>query len=177
MIQLSSIFRLVLKSKNINVDQISIRSLSEPANPFSFWQWIFIYLPGLKEDEKQEILTHEQTHVRQWHSIDVIISEIVNIICWMNPFAWLLKTEIRLNLEYLADHKVMESGTNKKAYQYHLLGLANQNRQTGLYNNFNLSHLKNRIKMMNKKKNPHHRAYQICLVCTADCCSTLGQQH
>lgn len=35
MIQLSSIFRLVLKSKNINVDQISIRSLSEPANPFS----------------------------------------------------------------------------------------------------------------------------------------------
>lgn len=152
MIQLSSIFRLVLKSKNINVDQISIRSLSEPANPFSFWQWIFIYLPRLKEDEKQEILTHEQTHVRQWHSIDVIISEIVNIICWMNPFAWLLKTEIRLNLEYLADHKVMESGTNKKAYQYHLLGLANQNRQTGLYNNFNLSHLKNRIKMMNKKR-------------------------
>ncbi len=152
MIQLSSIFRLVLKCKNINVDQISIRSLSEPANPFSFWQWIFIYLPGLKEDEKQEILTHEQTHVRQWHSIDVIISEIVNIICWMNPFAWLLKTEIRLNLEYLADHKVMESGTNKKAYQYHLLGLANQNRQTGLYNNFNLSHLKNRIKMMNKKR-------------------------
>ena len=152
MIQLSSIFRLVLKCKNINVDQISIRSLSEPANPFSFWQWIFVYLPELKEDEKQEILTHEQTHVRQWHSIDVIISEIVNIICWMNPFAWLLKTEIRLNLEYLADHKVMESGTNKKAYQYHLLGLANQNRQTGLYNNFNLSHLKNRIKMMNKKR-------------------------
>lgn len=152
MIQLSSIFHLVLKSKSINVDQISIRSLSEPANPFSFWQWIFIYLPELKEDEKQEILTHEQTHVRQWHSIDVIISEIVNIICWMNPFAWLMKTEIRLNLEYLADHKVMESGTNKKAYQYHLLGLANQNRQTGLYNNFNLSHLKNRIKMMNKKR-------------------------
>ena len=121
MIQLSSIFHLVLKSKSINVDQISIRSLSEPANPFSFWQWIFVYLPELKEDEKQEILTHEQTHVRQWHSIDVIISEIVNIICWMNPFAWLMKTEIRLNLEYLADHKVMESGTNKKAYQYHLL--------------------------------------------------------
>ena len=70
----------------------------------------------------------------------------------MNPFAWLLKTEIRLNLEYLADHKVMESGTNKKAYQYHLLGLANQNRQTGLYNNFNLSHLKNRIKNDEQKR-------------------------
>lgn len=151
-VQLLSIFRLVLKSKSTSVDRIPILSLPEPANPFSFWQWIFIYLPGLKENEKKEILMHEQTHVRQWHSIDVIISEVVNIICWMNPFAWLLKAEIRLNLEYLADHRVMQSGTDKKEYQYHLLGLANQNRQTGLYNNFNLSHLKNRIMMMNKKR-------------------------
>lgn len=151
-VQLLSIFRLVLKSKSTSVDRIPILSLPEPANPFSFWQWIFIYLPGLKETERKEILMHEQTHVRQWHSIDVIISEVVNIICWMNPFAWLLKAEIRLNLEYLADHRVMQSGTDKKEYQYHLLGLANQNRQTGLYNNFNLSHLKNRIMMMNKKR-------------------------
>lgn len=151
-IQLLSILRLVAKSKSTSIDQIPIRKLSEPANPFSFWQWIFIYLPGLKENERREILMHEHTHVRQWHSIDVIVSEIVNIICWMNPFAWLLKAEIRLNLEYLADHKVMESGTDRKEYQYHLLGLAHQNRQTGLYNNFNLSHLKNRIMMMNKKR-------------------------
>lgn len=151
-IQLFSIFRLALKSKNATVNHVKIRSLDEPANPFSFWQWIFIYLPELNENEKQEILMHEQTHIRQWHSIDVIFSEIVNIVCWMNPFAWLLKAEIRLNLEYLADHRVIESGSDKKHYQYHLLGLANQNKKTGLYNNFNLSHLKNRIMMMNKKR-------------------------
>lgn len=151
-IQLLSIFRLTLKSKKVTVGAIKVRSLPSPANPFSFWQWIFIYLPGLEKEERQEILTHELTHVRQWHSIDVILSEIVNIICWMNPFSWLLKAEIRLNLEYLADHKVVETGTDTRQYQYHLLGLANQNRQTGLYNNFNLSHLKNRIMMMNKKR-------------------------
>ena len=65
---------------------------------------------------------------------------------------WLLKGEIRLNLEYLADHTVMESGTNRQQYQYHLLGLANQHKQTGLYNNFNLLHLKKRIIMMNKRR-------------------------
>lgn len=151
-IQLLSIFRLALKSKEVTVGGIRVRSLPSPANPFSFWQWIFISLPGLEKEEKQEIMTHELTHVRQWHSIDVILSEIVNIICWMNPFSWLLKTEIRLNLEYLADHKVVETITDTRQYQYHLLGLANQNRQTGLYNNFNLSHLKNRIMMMNKKR-------------------------
>lgn len=151
-IQLLSIFRLVLKSKEVTVDNIRIKSLSSPANPFSFAKWIFIYLPGLSEDERKEIITHELTHVRQRHSIDVILSEIVNIICWTNPFMWLLKAEIRLNLEYLADHKVIESCTDTRQYQYHLLGLANQGRQTGLYNNFNLSHLKNRIMMMNKKR-------------------------
>jgi len=151
-IQLLSIFRLVLKSKEVTINNVRVRSLSNPANPFSFWQWVFIYLPGLKEDERKEIMTHELTHVRQWHSIDVILSEIVNIVCWMNPFMWLLKAEIRLNLEYLADHTVMESVTDTRQYQYHLLGLANQSKQTGLYNNFNLSHLKNRIMMMNKKR-------------------------
>ena len=151
-IQLLSIFRLSLISKEETVNGIRIKNLPYPNNPFSFWHWVFIYLPELKENERQEILTHELTHTRQLHSIDVIASEVVNIICWMNPFMWLLKGEIRLNLEYLADHTVMESGTNRQQYQYHLLGLANQHKQTGLYNNFNLSHLKNRIKMMNKKR-------------------------
>lgn len=151
-IQLLSIFRLVMKSKLVSIDNIKVRSLSSPANPFSFWQWVFIYLPGLEENERKEIMTHELTHIRQWHSVDVILSEMVNILCWMNPFMWLLKAEIRLNLEYLADHKVVETITDMRQYQYHLLGLANQNRQTGLYNNFNLSHLKNRIMMMNKQR-------------------------
>lgn len=151
-IQLLSIFRLVWKSRGVQVGHIKVRSLPEPVNPFSFGRWIFVYLLDLEEDNEQEILTHELTHVRQGHSIDVIMSEVVNIICWMNPFSWLLKQEIRLNLEYLADRKVTETVADTRRYQYHLLGLANQKRQTGLYNNFNLSHLKNRIMMMNKKR-------------------------
>ena len=151
-IQLLSIFRLSLISKEETVNGIRIKNLPYPNNPFSFWHWVFIYLPELKENERQEILTHELTHTRQLHSIDVIASEVVNIICWMNPFMWLLKGEIRLNLEYLADHTVMESGTNRHQYQYHLLGLANQHIQSGLYINFNLLHLKKRIIMMNKRR-------------------------
>ena len=151
-VQLLSIFRLVVTNRSIRIDGVKVKSLSDPANPFSFGPWIFLYLPGLKEEDRQEILTHELTHVRQGHSADIILSELANIVCWMNPFSWLLKTEIRLNLEYLADHQVAETVTDTRRYQYHLLGLASPNRQTGLYNNFNLSHLKNRIMMMNKKR-------------------------
>lgn len=152
LVQLFSIFSLVWRGKKERVDGVRVVCLEEASNPFSFFGWIFVHLPHLKEDNRQEILMHELTHVRQGHSMDVVISELITIVCWMNPFMWLLKAEIRLNLEYLADSKVTEGMESPKEYQYHLLGLANQNRQTGLYNHFNVSHLKNRIVMMNKKR-------------------------
>ena len=150
--QLLSIFRMRWNGKSVYLNGQRIISLSSEANPFSFFDWIFIYLPQLDKESQDEILTHEQTHARQWHSLDVIISEIINIICWFNPFSWLLKTEIRLNLEYLADNQVTETMNDCKQYQYHLLGLAHTKKETGLCNNFNVSHLKRRIIMMNKKR-------------------------
>ena len=152
LIQLLSICRMRWTGIPVYLNGQRIISLPSEANPFSFFGWIFLYLPLLEKDSQDEILMHEQAHARQWHSVDVIVSEIINIICWFNPFSWLLKTEIRLNLEYLADNKVAETTQDCKQYQYHLLGLANTNRQTGLYNNFNVSHLKRRIIMMNKKR-------------------------
>ena len=153
MIQLCSIIRMRFKGKVEKLEGHRIISMPTEVSPFSFFRWIFIYKPGLKEDSQQEILTHEQTHVEQGHSFDVIISEMTNIICWFNPFMWLLKSEIRLNLEYLADKKVADTiQQDTKVYQYHLLGLASQKNKTGLYNNFNVSHLKRRIIMMNKKR-------------------------
>ena len=151
-IQLVSICYIRWKGQVVYLNDQRIISLPSEANPFSFFGWIFLYLPQLDEENQEEILMHEQAHARQWHSVDVIVSEIVNIVCWFNPFSWLLKGEIRLNLEYLADNKVAETLNNSKQYQYHLLGLAHTHSKTGLYNNFNVSQIKNRIIMMNKKR-------------------------
>ena len=151
-VQLFSVLRMRWKGTRSIVDGQRIISIPTEADPFSFFGWIFLYLPGLKDESREEILKHEQTHARQWHSMDVILCELINIVCWFNPFAWLIKTEIRLNLEYLADNKVAETTSDCKLYQYHLLNLVNKNVQTGLCNNFNVSHLKRRIIMMNKKR-------------------------
>ena len=151
-VQLFSVLRMRWKGTRSIVDGQRIISIPTEADPFSFFGWIFLYLPGLKDESREEILKHEQTHARQWHSMDVILCELINIVCWFNPFAWLIKTEIRLNLEYLADNKVAETTSDCKLYQYHLLNLVNKNVQTGLCNNFNVSHLKHRIIMMNKKR-------------------------
>lgn len=150
-VQAFSLYRLIVRMPEKEINGIRIKCLNDPSGPFSFFGWIFMNPAAVKEDEISEILTHEMAHVKQHHSVDVLLAEMVSICCWMNPFAWLLKREVRLNLEFLADRKVMEAGFATKSYQYHLLGLA-YNHKYGLSNNFNFSHLKQRIIMMNKKK-------------------------
>ena len=153
LVQLSSILLLARRSEVALIRNVRVHLLSKPAGPFSFFRLVFLHPDSHSEKEIDEILTHESTHVNQWHSIDVIICELVCIICWVNPFVWLLKREVRHNLEYLADDTVLESGYDSRSYQYHLLGLAHTNRSaTSLSNNFNMLHLKNRISMMNKKR-------------------------
>lgn len=146
-----SLYRLIVRMPEKEINGVCVKCLNDPSGPFSFFGWIFMNPAAVKEDEISEILTHEMAHVKQHHSVDVLLAEMVSICCWMNPFAWLLKREVRLNLEFLADRKVMEAGFATKSYQYHLLGLA-YNHKYGLSNNFNFSHLKQRIIMMNKKK-------------------------
>ena len=150
-IQAFSLYRLIVRMPEKEINGVRVKCLNDPSGPFSFFGWIFMNPATVKEDELDEILTHEMAHVKQHHSVDVLLAEMVSICCWMNPFAWLLKREVRLNLEFLADRKVMEAGFATKSYQYHLLGLA-YNHKYGLSNNFNFSHLKQRIIMMNKKK-------------------------
>lgn len=150
-VQAFSLYRLIVRMPEKEINGVRVKCLNAPSGPFSFFRWIFMNPAAVKEDEISEILTHEMAHVRQHHSVDVLLAEMVSICCWMNPFAWLLKREVRLNLEFLADRKVMEAGFATKSYQYHLLGLA-YNHKYGLSNNFNFSHLKQRIIMMNKKK-------------------------
>ena len=150
--QLAGIIRLACRCRKVQIGNTNIHLLPKADGPFSFFHWIFIHPSSHTEEEFNEILIHERTHARQWHSIDVIISELVCIFCWCNPFAWLMKREIRTNLEYMADARVLENGYDSKTYQYHLLGLSHQKAAVTIYNSFNVLPLKKRIKMMNKKR-------------------------
>ena len=151
LVQACSLWHLILRTQEKTINGIRVKCLNGSSGPFSFFGWIFLNPATVKEDELDEILTHEMAHVKQRHSVDVLLAEMVSICCWMNPFAWLLKREVRLNLEFLADKRVVEAGFATKSYQYHLLGLA-YGHKYGLSNNFNFFHLKKRIIMMNKKK-------------------------
>ncbi len=119
--------------------------------PFSLFR--SIYLPKLWKDAvPPEVIDHELVHIRQQHFIDLLFSEFLLIILWFNPFAYLLKKELRANLEFIADEAVINKGRNVCHYQSLLLSVAtNGDYQAPLKLYFNVP-LKNRIVMMSKKK-------------------------
>ena len=152
--QLFSIIRLAVISRKQEVEDITVHLLRGEGSPFSFFRWVFMYPSTLEGRQLHEVMVHECTHVSGLHSLDTLFSELFSIACWFNPFAWLMKQEVRMNLEYLADESVLSDGNARKSYQYHLLGLAYRqpNESTKIANNFNLLPLKKRIKMMNKRR-------------------------
>ena len=150
--QLVSIIRLRNKCQIGYVNGTEVYLLEGNESPFSFFRWIFLNPEKHNRRELDEILMHEQAHCRQLHSIDILFAELFVVFFWINPFVWLLKREVRLNLEYLADSNVLASGKDSKEYQYHLLGLTYRKNVATISNNFNVLPLKKRIKMMNKKK-------------------------
>lgn len=152
-IELFTVIRLRLRSPKQLINGTTIYVLPSQEEPYSFFGWIFASPESHTPQALKEILVHEKTHVRQLHSIDVVLGEIVCILCWINPFVWLLKKEISSNHEYLADEQVMLAGYNKKEYQYHLIGLEHPEMAIAkLYNNFSVLPLKKRITMLNKKR-------------------------
>ena len=142
----------------INHKLLTIYSFPRPCSPFSFGPWIFIHPEGMDEQTLREVLIHEQAHVRGWHTLDILFSQVVCILFWWNPAAWLMRREVRMNLEFIADKAVADSlspipmGGALKAYQYRLLGFSLQKNVATIANNFNVLPLKRRIIMMNLRR-------------------------
>lgn len=149
--QVVVVCRLAQRSERATLHGMEVCLLTGDYSPFSFFRWIFVNPVNKTPSQVKQILTHEQTHVEQWHSVDALLSQLFVAAFWFNPVAWLMRLQVRNNLEYLADRSVISGGTDKKAYQYHLLAVAYRTNVATITNNFNVLPLKKRIKMMNKQ--------------------------
>lgn len=98
-VRLGSVCRLLCLSSPGSLHGVNVRFLSEPSGPFSFFGWVFVCRRDVEASDEEEVLAHERAHVRQWHSLDVLLMEAVTAVCWWNPFAWLLRREVCENLE------------------------------------------------------------------------------
>ncbi|GAA4016395.1 hypothetical protein GCM10022408_32310 [Hymenobacter fastidiosus] len=136
------------------------RRVAGAVNPFSFWQTIYLNPEQHPAAELPAIVEHEQVHVRQWHTLDVLLAQVQQAFYWFNPGAWLLRRAILENLEFITDRAVLQAGLlDSKAYQYSLVKLSALVPGSALANHFTFLILKNRIMMMNKpQSSPLHLA-------------------
>jgi bla regulator protein BlaR1 len=149
-----NIFKLlskINKNKKVDYQQTLLVLIKERSLPYSFFKYIFVNRSDYENGKiEKELLMHEEAHCLQYHSIDIIIIELMNVFLWFNPAIWLIKKEILLNHEFLADSTVL-STFELDDYQNTLLNIVLRNNSTCLASNFNYSLTKKRLIMMNKE--------------------------
>lgn len=135
-----------------SIKNYQVRFLKGDQNTFSFWRSIYLN-PELQEPKALEaILEHEQVHVKQWHTLDIILAELTTIGYWFNPGVWYMKKAIQENVEFITDQVILQKGMDRKAYQYSMIETLTNGNSTALINHFNITGLKKRIIMMNSKR-------------------------
>ena len=112
--------------------------------PFSWMKYIVISQADLKENG-HDILLHEQAHIRNHHSWDLLLVEVCSWLQWFNPAIWPLKQELQNIHEYEADEEVLRQGIDARQYQMLLIKKAVGARLYSIANSFNHSSLKKRI--------------------------------
>ena len=132
--------------------------------PFSFFNTIVVNPKNFNEKELEQVITHEKTHARQLHAIDVLISNLLTIILWFNPFSWLYKKEIIQNLEFIADRQAKTKSKSLKSYQKLLLKTSLSQNQLSISNNFYQSLIKKRIIMLQKSKSKNVNLLKLTFV-------------
>lgn len=148
------IVRLVKIYPGEKMDNIHFINTNEPATPFSFFRWLFWNNKiELNSDKGQQIFRHELFHIRQKHSWDIIFTEIITVLFWLNPFFHLIKKEIRAIHEFLADKFAVEE-SREWEYAELLLMQVLGSPNTRLTNPFFHNQIKRRITMLTTSKKP-----------------------
>ncbi|MDR3697276.1 M56 family metallopeptidase [Mucilaginibacter sp.] len=125
--------------------------------PCSFGNHIFINPEKYDWETYSQILLHEKVHIEQRHSFDILVAELMLVLQWFNPFAWLYRTEVENNLEFLTDDAVLgHEEVERSSYQMSLLKVSAPHLSLGITTNYNQSLLKRRIIMMNAKRSNIH---------------------
>lgn len=144
--------------------KVSMIEVTQNISPFSFFNTI-VYNPDLHQaSELKTILQHENIHISQKHSVDMLLISMTQIILWFNPISWIYKKQLAQNLEYIADDlSCNHFGTSKKDYQYLLLkqlsGIS-----YSVINPFFNSLIKKRIIMLQKQRSNKRSTWKYIVV-------------
>jgi len=142
--------RMVQKSYVKNLFGSRVHITQKDVHPFSFFNKIVLSEKTLNSPNLEMIVAHENIHVKEKHTLDILFTELLFLLQWFNPFAWLLKDALKNNLEYKTDDEIVKTN-DPQNYQLAMVALAGKKGVAPFLTALNGSQLKNRIIMMKKK--------------------------
>lgn len=168
-----SLLWLIRSGKKVRREHYTLVLVNRAVAPFNWGRYIVLSLKDYS-DYPDEILTHELVHLRKHHSLDLIYAEVIVLLHWFNPAAWLLKRELQEIHEYQADTGVLKSGIDATKYQLLLVKKAVSASSYTFANSFNHSKIKKRITMMLKEKSNSWARLKLLLLIPVAACSMLA---
>ncbi|HCT23319.1 MAG TPA: hypothetical protein DIW54_08290 [Chitinophagaceae bacterium] len=165
------LFRAILKIRLLlnkhacrKIKDVYIIMTQVQGTPFSFFKYIFWHTDiDLRSDDGQRMLEHELTHVREWHSVDKLLIQLLLVFGWINPILWLIKKELEMIHEFIADQKAVRDGDTAALASMLLTAIYPQQR-TLLTHSFFFSPIKRRILMLTKNNHPRFSYFRRVVV-------------
>ncbi len=148
---LFQISKLIRSHKCKRIHKLKIIPVPSGYPVFSFFNCIFINTASFGKSGAKSVFEHERIHVRQGHSFDLLITEIICTLNWFNPLVWIYKKNIAQNHEYIADRQVTVKYQTGRYLQL-LVNQALKGNAFSFSNCFSCSNLKKRMIMMTKKQ-------------------------
>jgi len=162
--QILKIASLYLSSQKRKQGGFTLLTSDKIQAPFSFFFWIFLPTKLSDLDECNKIIAHERIHGNEYHSLDLLLANMLCAMMWFNPLVWRLKYSLQQVHEYLADEGALKTGIDKNNYMVLMLNLAAETRLIPLHSSFNRSLVKNRIIMMTKKSVYRQNRWKILIL-------------
>ncbi|SEI53697.1 BlaR1 peptidase M56 [Myroides marinus] len=160
------VIKLVRHIHNLPVSQVndSLRIDEQSSDAYSFMNWVVLPKDYETMDQVDVVLAHEQVHVQQRHSIDLIIIEALKHLFWFNPALYFLQREINLNLEYIVDEEITRHADTYTYQRALVLYETNKLDCVPIVNTFGTSDLKKRIIMLNNPKSTNMKRLKYLLL-------------
>jgi BlaR1 peptidase M56 len=142
------VITMKMKFKSTRIDGVNL--IQTPLNeaPFTFLNNLF-WKQGisLHDEDGARIYRHELVHIREKHSIDKLFFQFIVCICWMNPFYRIMRDELNMIHEFLADAAAVREG-DTESFARMLLHAYNKRIYRTPYHSFSGSPVKRRLTMI-----------------------------
>ena len=150
---LLKIYRIKRNYPGIEVKGVNFINTDDKSTPFSFFNSIFWNQSiDLHSSRGQQIFNHELAHIKEKHTHDKIFLNLILLFFWMNPFFWLVRKELTMIHEFVADKMALEDG-DINAFAEMILSSVYPGEQFSITNNFFYSPIKRRLLMLSKNTN------------------------